>query len=410
MASTIKEPEEHEVHSHIGASSAYRWMNCPGSVRLLQLVTAHSTSEYAELGTAAHALCELCLRNGHDPSLYDGVSITVGGRDIPVDDAMIDSVSVYYNAVMKDYTEFGGKLNVEESFDLSWIYRGMFGRNDSSIVPAKAGGTLFVYDYKHGKKAVAAEDNPQLKYYALGALGPGNPLMVEKVVCKIIQPNCWGKDPVDVWTTTPDDLYAWGYDVLAPAAALTEDPAAPCNPGSWCHFCEAGGMCPARAAEALALLDATPEQPVETIKLPATELLTPEQLGRMCNVFLSDEFSTWLKSLAAAEFSLLQRQVDVPGRKLIEQTSTGNRKWDNEVAATRALVQQFGEDVLDTRLKSPAQMEKLLASLGVPKAERSGYIDPYVTRKEATRLVVVPATDARPSVANIGDDDIKLFD
>lgn len=400
-----------DKHSYIGASSAHRWMNCPGSVRLLQLVTDRKSTEYADLGTAAHELCEMCLRSGAHPSLYEGTVIDVHGRSIVVDDAMIESVSVYYNEVTRDLAAFGGKLNVEESFSLSWLYPGMFGRNDSSIVPEKLCGTLYVYDYKHGKKAVPAADNPQLKYYALGALGPDNPMMVTKVVCKIIQPNCWGKDPVETWETTADELYAWGRDVLKVAAARTAEPDAPCVPGSWCHFCEAEGMCPAKAQQALELLDAAPLETLDApIALPAADLLTPAQLGMLCNSFLSDEFAAWLKAIGDAETSLLNRGIDVPGRKLVEHTSQGNRKWADDEEARKHFVQQYGEDALEAKLKSPAQMEKLLTSLGIPKKERAEMLEGFVTRPISTTFKVVPDGDPRPRVIDSRDNDINLFD
>jgi hypothetical protein len=275
---------------------------------------------------------------------------------------------------------------------------------------------LYVYDYKHGKRPVAAADNVQLKYYALGALGPDNPMMVDRVVCKIIQPNCWGKDPVDVWDTTTAELYAWGRDVLAPAAAATESPDAPCVAGPWCHFCEAEGLCPAKAQQALELLDATPLQDSDAevapqeVTLPAAALLTPDQLGRMCSFFLSDAFADWLKALAAEEYALLQRGVAVPGRKLVEYSRTGNRQWTDERAARSELVTRFGEDALEVKLKSPAQLEKWLTSQGIPKKEREELFGALVVRPPVRKMIVVPDTDPRASVATTYENDVDLFD
>ena len=48
-----------DVHSRYPASASHRWINCPGSIRLSELVkhTAEA-SEYAKEGTLAHAIAE----------------------------------------------------------------------------------------------------------------------------------------------------------------------------------------------------------------------------------------------------------------------------------------------------------------------------------------------------------------
>ena len=47
-------------HAALGASTAHRWMSCPGSVRLAAGIEA-AASTYAEEGAAAHMLAEICL-------------------------------------------------------------------------------------------------------------------------------------------------------------------------------------------------------------------------------------------------------------------------------------------------------------------------------------------------------------
>ena len=49
------------AHAVLSASSAHRWLNCPGSV-LLEREYPDSTSEFAAEGTLAHEICELKLR------------------------------------------------------------------------------------------------------------------------------------------------------------------------------------------------------------------------------------------------------------------------------------------------------------------------------------------------------------
>lgn len=48
-------------HAVLSASSAHRWLNCPGSVSLTKDMP-DTKSEYAEEGRLAHAVAELKLR------------------------------------------------------------------------------------------------------------------------------------------------------------------------------------------------------------------------------------------------------------------------------------------------------------------------------------------------------------
>ena len=376
-------PDETELHSRIGASSAYRWMACPGSVRLCATVPTRTTA-YASEGTAAHALCERCLRDGSDPAEHFGEVIAADGSEFTVDEKMVAAVTVYVDKVRGDLKKFGGRLNIEKSFDLSWIFPGMFGRNDASIEPDGVFGTLRVYDYKNGKKPVFAEENSQCMYYALGALGEKNPLCVDRLDVTIIQPNCWGKEVIDAWTVSTRELYDWGRDVLLPAAKATEAPDAPLRSGDHCTFCAAIGICPKRKEEVLALLPESKER----IVLPAVESLSPEQIGKLSSFFSSEAFETWRRGVQLRELELLQSGVDVPGRSLREKKTLGNRYWADEAAVLKA-VKPYGVDPYVQKLKSPAQMEKELTALKVPKNEREELVAPLVARDESVKTVVV---------------------
>lgn len=396
-----------EAHSNIGASSAHRWMNCPGSVRLYDQLTVRRTTEYAATGTAAHEVCERCLRDGLEPLSFLGQKLKVGDFDVEVTETMVSAVNVYVGQIRLDHHRYGGKLMVEQSFSLDWLHPGMFGRNDAAIVPDQVFGTLRIYDYKNGRKLVHAENNPQCMYYALGALGRDNPWMAEKVELNIIQPNAFGKEAIERWTVSVDELYQWAYDFLLPAAKRTQEPDAPCVPGEWCTFCEAAHLCRAREEAAVALLDGpTEKQPVAT--LPSVNSLTPERIGLLSAFFQSDEFSSWVKALAAAELSMLSQGVIIPGRKLVETTVRGNRRWISEEAVTREFG-DLGGEILTTKVKSPAQIEKLLSSRGVKKADREARLEKLVTRDESTKTIVVSESDGRTAIAD-KKNAIELFD
>jgi len=65
------------VHSEFGASSAYRWMACPGSVSMSRGVP-NTSSVYAEEGTAAHEMGELAIKAGKPASAYVGAKASNG--------------------------------------------------------------------------------------------------------------------------------------------------------------------------------------------------------------------------------------------------------------------------------------------------------------------------------------------
>ena len=69
-------------HSPIGASKAKQWMACPGS-RRMQAGIPNRSSEYAQEGTQAHYLHELCLRGGQDAAEYVGTTIAMPCGDMP---------------------------------------------------------------------------------------------------------------------------------------------------------------------------------------------------------------------------------------------------------------------------------------------------------------------------------------
>ena len=392
-------------HSVIGASSAHRWLSCPGSVRLSRGVAGRVT-EYAARGTVAHEVCERCLKEGGDPAAFLGKVIEADGMEFTVDEAMVESVSVYVNTIRADRKQFGGELLVEQSFNLDWLYPGMYGRNDASLLPELDFDVLRVYDYKNGTKPVNAENNPQGMYYALGALGPGNPLAVSSVEINIIQPNAFGKEPVDRWRISVGDLYRWGNGVLKPGAEATEAPDAPLIEGDWCGFCPAQAICKAKAQAALALFDANP---LETMTLPAPDTVPAEQLGKLVAFFGAEAFSDWVKALKAEAQAQLSRNVLIPGLKLVEKTVRGNRRWSDEAGVVKALKSILGDEIFDTKLKSPNQMDKALTGAGLKKDERETLLASLTDRPESVKLEVVSETDLRIGVAEEKKKAIELF-
>lgn len=377
------------AHSKIGASSCYRWWECPGSVALSQDVI-RVTSAYASEGTAAHEVCEVSLKNWEHPSVVLDKNTRIG---VKADDDMVNAAEVLMEEIAEDFFKhFGfnpeaGKLKdylfVEKSFDLSHIKPGMFGTNDACLlIPFTK---LYVYDFKYGQGiAVEAKDNKQLMYYAIGALEGHDD--IQEVELVIVQPRAFHPaGAVRRHVITRRELEDFKAELTVHAEeALT--PGACLKAGHWCKFCPALAICPevAKTATELAKTDFT-KSTATLPNLPAVESLTVEQLAAVLSK--ADLLGDWIKGVEAYAQGLLEVGRKVPGFKLVRKRST--RKWSDEERVLKAFA-HLGQDRYETKVKSPAQMEKL-----VGKAALEG-----LTFMPDTGLTIVLVTDKREAADN----------
>lgn len=225
------------AHSLLGASSMHRWSVCPGSVRL-SADAPPVTNAAAEEGTEAHAYAAWCI----DPEAGGRRPYKTHFLEYGASNEMIDCVAHYYDYVYDNFDGAPDLLMVEQRFDLSGVHPGCFGTADA-VIWKPAAETLVVVDYKHGKKRVHAQDNPQLMYYALGALLNVR-LPAKRVRMVIAQPRCGG-EPIAEWEIDAADLLDFRMDLVRYARA-TAAPDAPLVPGDHCFFCPAGQTCPAQ--------------------------------------------------------------------------------------------------------------------------------------------------------------------
>jgi hypothetical protein len=365
---------EDRAHAVLGASSSHRWMACPGSVRLSANAPRRS-SRYADEGTAAHQLAERCLSGHLDAAECVGESELVNGAEWPVTDEMAEAVQVFLDAV-RAAQQPGDTLLVEQQFDLSAVHEGMFGTNDACVM-SPARGTLYVFDYKHGKgHAVEAVGNPQLRYYGLGALLHLGATGIRDIVLTIVQPRAPHRDgPVRSERITVMDLLEWTADLRA-AAVATEDVFAPIRAGEWCSFCPAAGACPALRDRALE--SAMADFSGATITVPAEPaLLDPADLARLLDG--ADLIDKWLAAVRAHALHLAESGQAVPGYKLVDKRAT--RKWRDPAQVPQAL-SALGvppaEMYKEPELRSPAQIETLVP--GKNKKERETKIAALVEK------------------------------
>ena len=359
-----------KLHSNLGASSAYRWMECPASVRFLEENPGlQKSSAFADEGTAAHELAELILaliRKDSNKSwdLDQFLSQKLGPKkEIPVTDEMIEYVMVYVNEILEQEELPGYKeIFIESKLDLSFIHPGMFGTNDAIII--RPYDKITVYDLKYGAGVpVEVENNAQMMYYALGAAHKFKNDFKE-VEMVIVQPRCEHPDgPVRKTTITMAELLAFGEE-LKKAVLRTLDPNAEFNSGKHCRFCNAKPICPKLREDSLAIAKADFTEAKIVVPSPAS--LTTEELVKVLEA--AGTISDWAKSVAEYAHARALKGDNIPGYKLVKKC--GHRKWKNIEEATSKIIDALLLDVNDPgdlakistepNLLSPAQIEKKL--------------------------------------------------
>ncbi len=219
-------------HSSYGPSSAERWMNCYGS-------RGGGQSKYAAEGTAAHSLSEWVRTERKPASHWKSRIIRVGEYEFKVGKSMIDSVTTF----VEDVEKIPGAPVIEGRIYYDELVPGAFGTLDDARI---RDNVCVITDLKHGKGVVVgAEENSQLKLYALGLYFSWKwAFSFDKFVLRICQPR--RKHFVE-WETSLGRLLQWGFDEVRPAYArslVSKERKA----GPWCKFCGLKNECSERAA------------------------------------------------------------------------------------------------------------------------------------------------------------------
>lgn len=368
-----------KAHSKLGASGAYRWMKCPGSIRLAEGI-ADTATFYAAEGTIAHGLGEEALLGGEVRKAL-GATRMAGEHAIEVTDEMLDAVQVYVDEVEK-LRKNGGTERVEARFDLGSLYEGMFGTCDYMHFDWDT-RTLTVLDFKYGAGvAVEVNMNPQLLYYALGAMISLS--QTAKVVrIGVVQPRAYHVDgPVRYFEIDGVELHDFASDLVRYAKA-TEAPDAPLVDGDHCKFCRAAAICPRLRERA----NSVAAKVFGGVK-PAD--LLPADLGALLEKI--DLIEDWIKSVREHAYHQAEQGIPVKGWKLVEKRAM--RRWrDEQGVRTWLLAQGVERDAIYTepKLRTVAQIEKEL-----PKDLRPELAQ--FTVKESSGHTLVSESDKREAV------------
>lgn len=328
------------AHALLSASSAHRWLECPPSAVAAEAYPNEGT-DFTREGTLAHEVAECVVRAANNMP---------GWHEPPADAVpeMIDHARAYRDYIQELKTSDDAIVLLESRVDFSpWVPDG-FGTADCIIIQ---GTTMDVIDYKYGQGvAVSAVDNPQEMLYGLGALNDyGFAYDIETVRLHIFQPRI---DNISVHELTTEQLLEWGERIVKPTAAKAAKGKGDYKPGTHCRFCPHAGRCRALAKVCTEYVQTHGLR----VKLP---VLAPHEVAEALQ--MEPLISLWLKRLKDQALTSMLNGEQVPGFKVVEG-KLGNRKWTDELQVLDALIQAGfkSEDVTETKLLSPASMDKAI--------------------------------------------------
>ena len=366
-------------HALLSASSSHRWLNCPPSARLCEGYDDKG-SDFATEGTDAHALCEFKLRTALGMEARDPT------EDLTWYNSEMEECANGYVSFVMELVEEAKKacpdpvVLIEQRLDYSKYVEEGFGTGDCVII---ADGTLHIVDYKHGRGVlVEADNNPQMKLYALGALELFDCIYdIDTVSMTIYQPR---RSNVSTFTIPKEELYEWADRVLTPTAELAFNGDGEYHCGEWCQFCKAKADCRERANANMELAKFEFRQP---------PLLTDEEveeiLGRI------DELIAWASDIKDYALQAAISGKQWSGYKLVEGRS--NRKYTDENAVIAA-VTAAGYDPYEHKILGVTAMTSLLG-----KKQFNGILGDLITKPQG-KPTLVPDSDKRPAMTTIIDD------
>ena len=367
-------------HALLSASSSHRWLNCPPSARLCEGYDDKG-SNFAAEGSDAHSLCEYKLRKALGMEAKDPT------EDLTWYDAeMEESASGYAAFVMELVAEAKKTCSdpvvlIEQRLDYSKYVQSGFGTGDCVLI---ADGTLHIVDFKYGRGVlVEAEDNPQMKLYALGALEIFDCLYdIDTVSMTIYQPR---RANVSTFTLTRQELLDWAETVLVPTAELAYAGNGEYHCGEWCLFCKAKADCRERARANMELARYEFRQP---------PLLTDEEVEEILGKL--DSLMDWASDIKDYALQAAISGKHWSGYKLVE--GRANRRYTDENAVVAA-VKAAGYDPYDEpKLLGVTAMTTLLG-----RKQFNDILGGLITKPQG-KPTLVPESDKRPAMTTILDD------
>jgi hypothetical protein len=364
-------------HSNIvGGSTAKRVINCPGSVALVQKMPPKPSSKYADEGTLLHDVIaeHLVTLQPLETFLGKKYQDQVLTQDL-IDDKLVPALALLDEIDPKQEMTY----EVETRVGFGDLLPGVFGSTD---FVGRLGDKAVVLDWKFGDGvAVTAEENEQLMFYAAAAMRTDALKWAfegaTEIECVIVQPPM-----IRRWTTTPERIAQFEHQLVR-AVKAAQQPDAGLKAGDHCRWCAAKPVCPQMTGAVDRALQ---------VQLKEIDAAT---LGQYLNQ--ADTLEGWITDLRALAFQMLEKNIPVPGYKLVQKQA--RRQWTDEAKAIAALHDMGvprGELFSPEEIRSPAQMEKVL------KKRKLALPDDLV-KSVSSGTTLASEDDSRPAVLQLGD-------
>lgn len=366
------------IHAKYSPSHAAIWGTCTASVGLESGIPDEGSS-YAEEGTLAHAIAEVKLKKRFgliSDSEYK-TALAALRADPLYQSEMEGFTDTYVDEITRICMAFPEKpyIVVEKRLDMGHIVPDCFGTADCVV---QYGTMLHIFDFKYGKGVmVSAENNPQLRLYALGAVREYSVFSeIKTVFMTIIQPRL---DNVQSASMPVNDLTAWG-EALGRRVRGALVTGGEFVAGEHCRFCKARAVCRERAKSLLTL-----EEP--KARADGGETLSDDEIGDI--LMRAQTLDNWVGALEEYVRDKLLHGGEVKGWKLVEGRSVRTIA-DTEKAFAELTAAGFESDMLYER--KPLGLTALEKLCG--KKKLTELIGQYIT-KPSGKPTLVPESDKR---------------
>ena len=344
-------------HDLMSPSSIERIIACPPSFDICKSIEEKASS-YADEGTLAHDLCELLilrhLRRIHEKPFLERLKKIKAVTD--------PSGKPYYNKVMHGHCEkFAAfviskfhslkksnpeaQIFLEIKVTIDQGIRKSFGYLDVIII---SNYFCYIIDFKYGAGVlVEAEDNGQLRMYALGVMNTFEDIFPFFAFNMIIyQPRM---DNISYFVQDDKQLLEWADVEMKPAIALAIKGNGEMKAGAHCKFCKARPNCRVNANYQLEL---------EKHNSCPPELIEEKEIKNI--VRRASELSSWCESIKEWALSQALKGKKIPGMKLVR--GRGQRYFTDKEKVRRVLNKAGfkDENILNTDLKNLTELEEIV--------------------------------------------------
>lgn len=305
-------------HALLSASAAHRWLNCPPSAKICAELP-DTESEYAKEGSLAHEMCEIKLNAFITPTPKSSLTRKLNKlkKDELYKPEMDGYTDDYVDYIKKIALSFSTKAHIssERKVDYSEYAPGGFGTADCIILH---GNDLYIIDFKYGKGVpVSAEDNPQMKLYALGAVHEFALIYpISNIHLSIVQPRIGN---ISEWEISIADLLSWGEQIKS-VAQLAYDGKGDFNSGDHCRFCKIKQTCRERANENLKLAQYEFARPADISKDWQKPTLSDNEVGKILR--LADNLKKWVEDIESYALTAILNGKEIKGWKAVEGRTT----------------------------------------------------------------------------------------